>query len=114
MQAANDILEAAGFVRNRTYRETRFLKPPKSTYAVYNDTWNVRGADEDNNIREHEVNIELYEYEPDPDAEARIEAALDGQAIPYIRQNRYWIDDQQLYQVIYEYNWIEKKGEKNG
>lgn len=61
------ILTGAGFVLNSTYRETRFLKPPKSTYAVYNDTRTVRGPDNINAIVSHEVNIELYEYAPDHD-----------------------------------------------
>ena len=37
------ILTGAGFVLNETYRETRFLKPPRKTYAVYNDDCDNRG-----------------------------------------------------------------------
>lgn len=104
------ILTGAGFVLNKTYRETRFLKPPKSTYAVYNDTQTVRGPDNINAIVFHEVNIELYEYSPDSAAEAAIEAQLDEAGLEYIKQSRYWLSEEQLYQVIYEFNFTEKKG----
>lgn len=107
----NKILTGAGFVLNKTYRETRFLKPPSSTYAVYSDTKTVRGPDYVNAITEHEVNIELYEYAPDPAKEAAIEAQLDAVGMPYIKQTRYWIHEEQLYQVIYEFNYSEKRGD---
>lgn len=107
----NKILTGAGFVENKTYRETRFLKPPKSTYAIYNDTKSIRGPDNVNALTEHEVNIELYEYAPDPESEKNIEAQFDAFGMPYIKQNRYWINDEQLYQVIYEFNYLEKKGD---
>lgn len=106
----NKILTGAGFVENETFRETRFLKPPKTTYAVFNDTKTVRGPDNVNAIIEHEINIELYEYAPDPTAEAAIEAQFDAYGQPYIKQNRYWINEEQLYQVIYEFNYLTKKG----
>lgn len=107
----NEILSGAGFIKNQTYRETMFKKPPKTTYAVFNDTKTVRGPDNVNAITEHEVNIELYEYAPDPDAEDAIEAQFDDVGIPYIKQNRYWIAEEQLYQVIYEFNYLTKKGD---
>jgi hypothetical protein len=107
----NKILTGAGFVSGKTYIETRFLKPPKSTYAIYNDTKTVRGPDYINAITEHEVNIELYEYAPDPASEAAIEAQLDAYGQPYIKQNRYWINETQLFQVIYEFNYLTKRGD---
>lgn len=105
------ILEAAGFVRNRTYRETRFLKPPATTYCIYNDTREIRGHDSANAIVYHEVNIEMYEYQPDPESEEALEASFDLAAVPYIKQNRYWMNEEQLYQIIYEFNFTTKKGE---
>ena len=106
----NRILSDAGFVLNETYRETRFLKPPKKTYAVYQDTKTIRGADNLNLIKDHDVNIELYEYTPDPEAEKRIEDQFDLLGQEYIKQSRYWIQEEQLYQVIYEFNYVEKGG----
>ena len=105
----NDILTGAGFVKNKTYRETRFLKPPKVTFAVFNDSADIRGGDYENLIAEHETSIELYEYEPDTDAEQRIEAQFDALGQAYTKQERYWIEDEQLYQVIYDFSYIEKR-----
>lgn len=104
------ILEGAGFVRDKTYRQTSFLRPPRVTYAVYNDSYTRRGSDDMNLITEHDVTIELYQYEPDPDAEKRIEDQFDLQGIEYEKQERYKIEEEQLYQVIYEFSYISKGG----
>lgn len=103
-----EILTGAGFVENETFKETRFLKPPKSTYAVYMDSFISRGADGLNLIKEHDYTIELYSYKADPGAEARLEASLDSRGIEYSKDERYWIDSEQLYQVVYSFNYIEK------
>jgi hypothetical protein len=103
-----DILTKAGFIENETFKETRFLKPPKTTYAVYMDSYSRRGADAVNLITEHDYTIELYSYTPDIDAENRIKNSLDYYAIPYEKESRYWIQEEQLYQVIYTFNFIEK------
>lgn len=107
------ILTAAGFVENKTFRETRFLKPPQTTYAVYMDSINKRGADNLNCITEHDTTIELYEYAPDPEAEKRIEDAFDALARPYSKDDRYWINEEQIYQVIYSFNYTEKQEVKD-
>ena len=39
------VLTAAGFVEGRTFKETRFLKPPKTTYAVIRGSYEGRGTD---------------------------------------------------------------------
>lgn len=104
-----DILTGAGFVENETYKEVRFLKPPRVTYAVYLDARDVRGPDNLNALIEHDVSIELYEYQPDPSAEQRIEEQFDRLGIPYEKQTRYWLQSEQLYQVIYDFTYIEKR-----
>lgn len=103
-----EILTLAGFVENETFKETRFLKPPKSTYAVYMDSYERRGADSLNLIKDHEYTIELYSYKADPGAEARIEKVFDTLGIEYEKESRYWIQEEQLYQVVYSFNYIEK------
>lgn len=102
------ILTEAGFVEGETFKETRFLKPPKTTYAVFMDSFTRRGADGLNLIKDHTYTIELYSYKADPGAEARIEAILDSLGIEYEKEDRYWIQEQQLYQVVYTFNFIEK------
>lgn len=102
------ILTGAGFVEGKTFKETRFLKPPKTTYAVYMDSFTRRGADGLNLIKDHDYTIELYSYTPDPEAEARVEAILDELGLEYSKDDRYWIQEEQLYQVVYTFRFIEK------
>lgn len=100
------ILKATGI----PYKESRFLKPPKTTYAVYMDAVNRRGADDINLITQHDVTIELYEYEKDPASEALLESQLDALGIEYSKEPRYWIQEEQLFQVVYEFSYTEKGG----
>jgi len=102
------VLTGAGFVEGETFRETRFLKPPKTTYAVFMDSFTRRGADGLNLMKDHDYTIELYSYKSDPNAEARIEKILDDLGIEYDKEDRYWIPEEQLYQVVYTFNFIEK------
>lgn len=91
------------------YTETRFKVPPKSdTFAVYLDEVEVRGGDGVNLIKEHSTSIELYESFKDPETESKIEANFDALGVEYTKEPRYWIEDEQLYQVIYEFNYISK------
>lgn len=98
------ILDAAGV----PFRRSRFLKPPAGTYAVYMDDVDTDGPDGMNRIFNHDVTVEVYEPKPDDKAEAAIEAALDAQGLHYTKQDRYWLQDEQRYQVIYEFSYIIK------
>lgn len=102
------VLTGAGFEEGKTFKETRFLKPPKTTYAIYTDSFTRRGADGLNLIKEHDYTIELYSYTPDPEAEARIEIILDELGLEYNKDDQYWIQEEQLYQVVYSFRFIEK------
>ena len=104
-----EILTAAGFVENETFRETRFMSPPKETYAVYFDSVRGRGADNLNLITEHTVTIELYAYRPDPDAESAIENQLDIIGQTYEKSDRYWINEEQIYQTVFSFYYTCKK-----
>lgn len=100
----NDILTAAGIPN----RETRFLRIPDGTYAVWFDDITADGPDGANRIFTHDLTVELYEPKPDDDAEAAIEAELDARGLPWTKQARYWLGDAQRYQVIYEFTYITK------
>lgn len=102
----NKILSATGL----PYKESRFIKPPKTTYAIYHDTINRRGGDSINLISQHSISIELYEYTKDPEAEKAIEDQLDLLGIEYVKEPRYWLQDEQLYQVVYDFNYHQKGG----
>lgn len=98
------ILDAAGV----PFRRSRFLSPPAGTYAVYMDDVTTDGPDGINRIFNHDVTVEVYEPKPDDKTEAAIEAALDAQGLHYTKQDRYWLQDVQRYQVIYEFSYIIK------
>lgn len=103
-----DILTEAGFVEGETFEETQFISPPDTTYAVYHDSFTRRGADRLNLIKEHDYTIELYSEFPDPEAEARIEEILDYYGIEYDKDDRIWIQSEQMYETVYTFNTIEK------
>lgn len=100
----NKILKASGI----QFRETRFLKPPAGTYAVYMDDVDTDGPDYESRIFRHDITVELYAPKPDPKAEAALQAAIAAEGIHYRKQARYWLQDEQLYQTIYEFAYIEK------
>ena len=104
----NTILTASGV----EYRRARFPKPPAGTYAVYMDDVATDGPDGINRIYTHSITVELYEAKPDDAAEAAIEAAIDAQGLPWTKQDRYWLDTEARYQVIYEFDYIEKRRAK--
>lgn len=102
----NKILTATGL----PYKESRFLTPPKTTYAVYNDSIERRGGDNINLLSRHDITIELYEYKPDSEAEKALEAQLDINGLEYAKESRFWIQQEQIYQVVYDFSYYEKGG----
>ena len=102
------VLTGAGFVEGKTFKETRFITPPKSTYAVYMDSFTGRGADNLNLVKDHDYTIELYSTKPDTKAEAKIEAMFNELGLEYDKSERYWLESESLFQVVYTFNFIEK------
>ena len=101
----SEILTAAG-IKNR---RSRFIKPPAGTYAVWMDDITTDGPDGmPPRIFFHDVTVELYEPKPDDAAEAALEAQLAARGLRWRKQDRYWIQSEQLYQVIYEFSHIVK------
>ena len=106
-----DMLTAAGILNRRG----RFLRmPTEESHAVWFDHITVDGADRlasafsAPRIYTHDITVELYEPKPDDDAEAAFEAELDAHGLLWTKQDRYWLDDVQRYQVIYEYSYTSK------
>jgi hypothetical protein len=102
------ILTEAGFVEGETFIETQFISPPRATYAVYFNSFTRRGADGLNLLKEHSITIEIYSEFGDPEAEARLEAVLDRYGIEFEKDDRYWIQSEQLYQTVYTFDFITK------
>ena len=100
-----NILDAAGI----KYRRSRFPSPPEETYAVYTDNVETDGADGLNLMDHHSFTVEVYAPAPDDAAEAAIEAAMDDYGLTWTKQDRYWLQDTQRYQVVYEFEHITKR-----
>ena len=101
----NDILNASGV----QHRRGRFPHPPKGTYAVFFDNVTTDGPDGLPWIKRHDVMVELYEPAPDDAAEAAMEAAISAAGLQWEKQDRYWLQTEQMYQVIYEFSYTEKR-----
>ena len=109
----NEILSAAGV----EYARGRFLRMPEGTHAVYFDDIEVNAADRVAPtasaglpaIYTHNVTVELYEPAPDDAKETAIEAELDARGLSWTKQDRYWLQDDQRYQVIYEFTHRAKR-----
>ena len=91
------------------YRETRFVKPPAGTYVIYMDDVETDGPDGQARILTHSITLEVYEPRPDDAAEKAIEDALTAAGLQWRKQARYWLQTEQRYQVIYEFEYIEKR-----
>lgn len=108
-----NILTAAGV----KHRQARFPQPPADTYAVYFDDVEIEAADPVGvplgvklpRIYRHSCRVELYEPKPDPTAEASIEAELDAWGLIWAKEDRYWLQDVQRYQVLYTFDYTNKE-----
>ncbi|MBQ8143814.1 MAG: hypothetical protein IJ452_04900 [Butyricicoccus sp.] len=106
------ILSATGL----PFRRARFLDPPGGTYAVYTDDCETDGADPMGGdmsdvpaIVTHSPTIELYEPAPDDAAEESVESALGAAGLTWTKQDRYWLQEEQRYQVVYETSYTTKR-----
>jgi hypothetical protein len=99
------ILTATGL----QHRKARFPKPPAGTYIVYMDDVETDGADGLPLIYAHSITLEVYEPEPDDAAEKAIEDAITAAGLQWRKQDRYWLQTEQRYQVIYEFEYTEKR-----
>lgn len=107
MMDVNSVLQASGL----TVRKTKFQSPPKTgSYAVWFDTVTLDGPDLcPGLLRRHDITIQLYEYKPDEAAEHQLETALDGSCIDWSKSDREWIQEEQLYMVVYTFAFYEKR-----
>ena len=98
------------------HAQGRFLRLPAGTCAVYFDDIEAETADRVTpptpeglpRIYHHDVSVEVYEPTPDDATETAIEAELDARAIPWTKQDRYWLKDLQRYQTVYEFAYTSK------
>lgn len=101
-----EILTAAGIQE----RGSRFVKPPAGTYAVWFDDTDTDGPDGmPPRIFTHSVTVELYEPKKDDAAVVALEAEMNARGLHWTKQDRLWIQSEQMYQTIYEFTYIEKR-----
>lgn len=101
-----ELVTAAGIAE----RGSRFVKPPEGNYAVWFDDIDTDGPDGTAPmIYRHAVTLELYTPRPDPDAEAALEQQMGLRGLHWVKYPRYWIQTEQLYQTIYEFDYTEKR-----
>ena len=99
------ILTAAGLPGRRG----RFIGSAL-TYVVWFDDVTVTGSDDAGAlVTRHDATLELYEDKPNDAAEATLEAAILAEGLIFTKQDRYWIQSEQMYQVIYEFTHYEKR-----
>ena len=104
----DEILTASGI----PYRQGRFYNPPADTYGVYFDDHTIDGPDPLPGVPvvvRHDAMVELYEPAPDDAAEVAMEAAISAAGLQWEKQDRYWLQTEQMYQVIYEFSYIKKR-----
>ena len=101
----SNILTAAGVPGRRA----RYPVPPAGTYCVWLDDITTDGPDGYPVILTHDISLEVYEAAPDDEAEAAIEAAITAAGLQWTKQDRYWLQTEQRYQVVYEFSFIEKR-----
>lgn len=102
----NEIMNASGVL----HRRNRFVRPPKTTYAVWADLISTDGADGMSPcLFTHDVTIQMFEYEPDDAAEAALEKAMGDAGMFWTKRDRDWIENEQCYQVTYDFTYVEKR-----
>ncbi len=92
------------------FRRARFPAPPAGSYIVYTDDISTDGPDGIPALQTHALTLELYEATPDDAAEAAVESAIAAHGLQWDKQDRYWLQDEQRYQVVYELEFTEKGG----
>lgn len=100
----NEILNKTGL----PFKEARFLQPPEGTYLVYLDDVETDGPDGMPRIFAHSVRIEMYAPKPDPDAESKVEAAITGAGLQWVKVGRTWLRETQRYLTTYDIEYILK------
>lgn len=101
------ILEAAGIPGGETY----WPEQPDETFAAWGEEIEADGSDYDNELRTHNVTIELYELmdDPSPEAHTALQAALDAAGAPWRKQAREVDLTLRLFMTIYTYSFLSRR-----
>lgn len=107
------ILEKAGFIENKTYKQTKFIKSPDETYCVYHLDIDSVGSDRNRYADDVHCEIEMYcKDKPDEISAARLISSLDEHyesfTDGYEIDRFIWIENLQMYQSIFRFDYIQK------
>lgn len=105
----NKILTAAR-VKHRRGRLTGQKAPTEAVYL--DDITTEQGPDLFPGaplLIRHDITVELYEDKPDDASEVAVEKAIIAAGLHYTKQDRVWIQSEQMYQVLYEFTYYEKR-----
>ena len=91
--------------------ETLILSQPEETYAAWGEEIYADGSDYDNELRKHEVIIELYELmdTPDPAAHKRLQAALDQFGLSWHKAPRVIELTSRLFLTTYTFEYVTRR-----
>lgn len=102
----DEMLEEIGIA----HKEIKFNKPPKETYAVWMEDIEAYGADDVNLYWKHFPTIELYAYSESESisSERKIEQYFNERGVAFKKQARFFIQEEQLYQTVYDFEYLSK------
>lgn len=89
-------------------RETRFFRPPETTYAVWQDNKAYSGDDCHIRLCTHSITIYLVEYSPDEAAVNALRDELISRNIEFDESERTWLESEKLYQTTFDFDYFEK------
>lgn len=96
-----------------TWKELRYLKTPPLPYNIFIDDTVYRGADNLNNIIEHNISLEHYSETIDSANETIIENFLNKEELSF-EKNREWLQEEEMYVVVYSLEtFLEKVRKEN-
>lgn len=98
--------------------ENHFIKPPKLPYLIFNQNKDVRGISKDNLVIDSDVSVELYTSKIDKELEKKVKEVIIDDILNVsnnddeieISQNREYIESEQMYMTVFDFNLIEKGG----
>ena len=98
---------------NFKWKELRYIKVPSLPYNIFIDETVFRGADNLNNIIEHNITLEHYSETIDEANEKIIEDFLNIEEL-HFEKDREWLNDEELYVTVYTIETILEKVRKEG
>lgn len=95
------------------WKEIRYIKAPNFPYFIFIDIKKTRGADNLNNIIEHNLILEYYDEKVDKKYLKIIKDFLDKEGYSY-EEDSEWLDTEKMYVTVFELEKFLEKVRKEG